>query len=59
MRTLDGEQLLESGALEDNLLALLCHLPDPCTAIRRLLERLAGLTASAQTEALAHLLVLA
>jgi hypothetical protein len=59
MHPLDGEQLLGSNALEDNLLALLGHLPDPRTAIRRLLERLAGLEASARTEALAQLLVLA
>ena len=37
IRTLDGETLLASAALADNLLALLCRLANPREAIQRLL----------------------
>ena len=59
IRTLDGETLLASAALEDNLLALLCRLANPRAAIQRLLGRIADVAGAARDDALAQLLVLA
>jgi predicted transposase YdaD len=58
IRTLDGETLLASPALEDNLLALLCRLANPRQAIRRLLARIAAVAGTARDDAIAQLLVL-
>ncbi len=59
IRTLDGETLLASAALEDNLLALLCRLANPREAIQRLLARIAHMAGAARDDALAQLLALA
>jgi hypothetical protein len=59
IRTLDGDTLLASAALEDNLLALLCRLANPREAIQRLLARLACVTGTARDDAIAQLLALA
>ena len=59
IRTLDGETLLASAALADNLLALLCRLANPREAIQRLLARIAGVAGAARDDAIAQLLALA
>ena len=59
IRTLNGETLLASAALEDNLLAILCRLANPREAIQRLLTRIAGVAGAARDDALAQLLALA
>jgi hypothetical protein len=59
IRTLDGERLLASAALEHNLLALLCRLANPREAIQRLLARLACVTGTARDDAIAQLRTLA
>jgi predicted transposase YdaD len=58
IRTLDGETLLASAALEDNLLALLCRLANPRQAIQRLLARIAAVAGTARDDAIAQLLAL-
>ena len=59
IRTLDGATLLTSPSLEDNLLALLCRLPNPRGAIQHLLARIASLVGTARADALAKLVILA
>ena len=59
IRTLDGETLLASAALADNLLALLCRLANPRAAIQRLLGRIADVAGAARDDAIAQLLALA
>jgi hypothetical protein len=45
MRELDSEPFLESPAIEDNLLAILCHLNDKRSVVRRILARIEQLPA--------------
>jgi predicted transposase YdaD len=59
IRTLDGQPLLRSTVLEDNLLALLCRGGATRTAVRRILAHIATLSDAARTDALAALLILA
>jgi len=59
IRTLDGAALLTSPSLEDNLLALLCHLQNPRVAVQGLLARIASLVGTARADALAKLVILA
>jgi predicted transposase YdaD len=59
IRTLDGQPLLRSTVLEDNLLALLCRGGATRTAIRHILTRIATLSGTDRTDALAALLILA
>src|SRR5712692_9167771 len=58
IRELPGEQLLESGSLGDNLLAILCRLEDPRGAIRQILDRIGLLPGKAMGDALAKLVIL-
>jgi predicted transposase YdaD len=58
MRELDSEVLLQSPAIEDNLLAILCRLNDTRAAVRRILARIAQLPPSQRLNAMSQLLVL-
>ena len=59
IRTLDGERLLESREVGDNVIAILAGLRDDKGAVRRIVERIAGLPAPERETALAQLLILA
>src|SRR5712691_4799736 len=59
IRTLDGERLLASTVLEDNLLALLCHSDQPQVVVQRLLQRIRALPSPARDDAAMALLILA
>ncbi len=58
-RELDGEELLDSPGLGDNILAVLTRLRDRKAAIRRVLEKIAELDPSKQGDALWHLMLMA
>ena len=58
IRTLDGEKLLESQEVGDNVIAILAHLRDDKEAVRKIVERIAGLAAERET-AVAQLTILA
>ena len=51
IRELDGEKLLESTSIGDNMIAILGHLPDHRDAARRILERIAGLAPEERRDA--------
>jgi hypothetical protein len=57
-RTLDGEILLSSAAIEDNLLAILTRLRDQKAAIRQILKRIASLDAAERKSAFAQFLII-
>jgi hypothetical protein len=59
IRDLDGERLLESGQAGDNVIAILARLRDHEDAVRRIVERIAGLVAADRETALGQLLILA
>jgi predicted transposase YdaD len=59
VRTLDGQPLLHSTVLEDNILALLCRGGATRAIVQYILARIANLSGTAQTEALTTLLILA
>ena len=59
IRDLDGERLLESEDIGDNVIAVLARLRDHKDAVRRIVERIAGLAAGERQTALAQLLILA
>jgi len=59
VRTLDGQPLLHSTVLEDNILALLCRGGATRATVQYILARIANLSGTAQTEALTTLLILA
>ena len=58
MHELDSAPLLDSPSLADNLLAILCRLEEPRTAVRRILGRVGSLPAQAATDALEKLVIL-
>jgi Domain of unknown function (DUF4351) len=58
IRTLDGDQLLESTAVGDNVIAILTGLRDHKEAVRRIVERIAGLPGAQREASLSQLLVL-
>lgn len=58
MRELDSEIYLESPAIEDNLLAILCRLNDERSAVRRILARIEQLPAPQRLNAMSQLLLL-
>jgi predicted transposase YdaD len=58
IRELDGERLLESPVIGDNIVAVLARLRDPRAAIRRVVERIVGLPHAEREEALARLAIL-
>ena len=55
---LDGDRLLESSAVGDNVIAILARLRDHKEAVRKIVERIAGLPAPSVKRALGQLLVL-
>jgi len=59
IRTLDGDRLLESGDVGDNVIAIPGRLRDHKEAVHRIVERIAGLAATARETAPAQLLILA
>ena len=59
IRTLDGDRLLESDAVGDNVIAILARLRDHEGAVRKIVERIAGLAAAERETALAQLVILA
>lgn len=58
-RTLDGQPLLQSPALEDNIMALLCRGGATRLVIRHILTRMATLSGIDRADALATLMILA
>jgi len=56
IRTLDGERLLASTVLEDNLLALLCRSDHLRVVVQRLVQRVRDLPRPARSDALVALL---
>ncbi|MDE3196167.1 MAG: Rpn family recombination-promoting nuclease/putative transposase [Acidobacteriota bacterium] len=59
IRELDGERLIRSGSLGDNILAILARVRDERIALRRVLKRIAGLPDDEGEKALAALSTLA
>jgi predicted transposase YdaD len=59
IRTLDGEQLLASPNMGDNVLAVLTSFGERPRAVRRVLERIAAGSPGERDQALAELLILA
>ena len=59
IRTLDGEQLLASPNMGDNVLAVLTSFGEQPRAVRRVLERIAAGSPGERDQALAELLILA
>jgi hypothetical protein len=59
IRDLDGERLLASGNLGDNVLAVLTRLSEQPKVVRRILERIAAGQPEERDQALAELLILA
>jgi predicted transposase YdaD len=58
LRTLNGEQFLESGAIADQILSVLMHVKSLRAAIRRILATIATLDGRAREEALGQLMVI-
>ena len=59
VRDLDGDRLLESEDIGDNIIAILARLRDDKTAVRKIVRSIAGLPASERDTALSQLLILA
>jgi hypothetical protein len=59
IRELDGERLCESGAIGDNVIAILARWPDGKYAVRRILKRIAAFEPGKRGKALAQVLILA
>jgi len=59
IRDLDGDRLLESEEVGDNVIAILARLRDHKDAVRRIVERVGGLVAIDRETALRTLLILA
>jgi hypothetical protein len=59
IRTLDGDRLLESEDVGDNVIAILAQLRDDKEAVRKIVGRIAGLTTAERETALAQLTILA
>jgi hypothetical protein len=58
IRELDGERLLESPSVGDNIVAIPARLRDPRAAVRRVVDRIAMLPPADREEALARLAIL-
>lgn len=58
VRDIDGEPLLDSDSMEDNLLAVLCRVSDSRATVRRVLRRIAALPPAKRRDTLAQLLIL-
>jgi hypothetical protein len=59
IRELDGETLLGSDRLSDNIIAILARLDDKRSAVRRILERIAAAPEANRAVALKELVILA
>ncbi len=59
IRSFDGEQLLESDSLDDNIVSILARQPDARRAVRRILEKIAASNPVRRAEALQELTILA
>ncbi len=59
IRTLDGDRLLESEGVGDNVIAILAQLRDDKKAVHKIVERIAGLAIAERETALAQLMILA
>jgi hypothetical protein len=59
IRKLDGDRLLESGDMGDNVIAILAHLRDDKEAVHRIMARIAALPMAEKETALAQLMILA
>src|ERR1017187_8840500 len=59
IRTLDGDRLLESEEVGDIVIAILAQLRNHKEAVRRIVERIAGLAMAERETALAQLTILA
>ena len=59
IRDLDGDRLLESEQVGDNVIGILARLQDHKDAVRRIVERIVGLAAVEREAALGQLLILA
>jgi predicted transposase YdaD len=59
IRELDGEPLLESESLDDNIISILAQWPDRRLAVRRILKRIASCNPARRPTALAELAILA
>jgi hypothetical protein len=59
IRELDGDRLLASEDVGDNVIAILARLRDHKDAVRRIVERIAGLMPGERETALGQLLILA
>jgi hypothetical protein len=58
IREMDGETLLSSESLEDNVIAILCRLTDEGAALRRILTRIAESAPEVRSQALCELTIL-
>src|SRR6266699_5474591 len=59
IRDLDGDLLLQSDQVEDNVIAVLARLRDHKDAVRKIVEKIAGLEGAERETALGQLLILA
>ncbi len=59
IRELNGDRLIGTGRVEDNVLAVLARLGDSDTAIRRILRRIAGCGPERRADAFRELMLLA
>lgn len=59
IRSLDGDRLLESEEVGDNVIAILAHLRDHKEAVRKIVARIAGLPPAERATALEQLFILA
>jgi hypothetical protein len=59
IRDLDGERLLESPRVGDNIIAILTRLPDLRASVHRIMEQIASLGPGVREAALERLMILA
>jgi hypothetical protein len=59
IRELDGDRLLDSEEVGDNVIAILARLRDDRAAVRRIVQRIAGIPAAGRQPAMSQLLILA
>jgi len=59
IRMLDGDRLLESPDVGDNIIAILARLGDHKETVHKIVERIAGLAVAARETALAQLMIVA
>jgi hypothetical protein len=59
VRDLDGERLLKSGRVDDNIVGLITRIPDHREAVRVVVQRIKRLREGERQSALARLIILA